>query len=68
MKCQRKASPYSACFASRSCARFSPRLDAGLGERGHVRERDVLRGGDDRHAGPDLRLDALEARPDLVRR
>src|SRR5919198_4036442 len=24
MKCQRKASPYSACFASRSCARFSP--------------------------------------------
>src|SRR5262249_13404836 len=24
MKCQRKASPYSACFRSRSCARFSP--------------------------------------------
>src|SRR5439155_9278226 len=24
MKCQRNASPYSACFASRSCARFSP--------------------------------------------
>src|SRR5688500_15504562 len=24
MKCQRKASPYSACFASRSWARFSP--------------------------------------------
>src|SRR3954447_2025613 len=24
MKCQRKASPYTACFASRSCARFSP--------------------------------------------
>src|SRR5262249_36211196 len=24
MKCQRKASPYCACFASRSCARFSP--------------------------------------------
>src|SRR5205085_12283491 len=24
MKCQRKASPYSACLASRSCARFSP--------------------------------------------
>src|SRR6478752_1357606 len=24
MKCHRKASPYSACFASRSCARFSP--------------------------------------------
>src|SRR5215203_4544180 len=24
MKCQRKASPWAACFASRSCARFSP--------------------------------------------
>src|SRR5436305_1947346 len=24
MKCQRKASPYRACLASRSCARFSP--------------------------------------------
>ncbi len=24
MKCQRNASPYTACFASRSCARFSP--------------------------------------------
>src|SRR5436190_8462773 len=24
MKCQRNASPYSACLASRSCARFSP--------------------------------------------
>src|SRR3954451_24643246 len=24
MKCHRNASPYSACFASRSCARFSP--------------------------------------------
>src|SRR5207249_2077130 len=24
MKCQRKVSPYSACLASRSCARFSP--------------------------------------------
>src|SRR4051794_24972767 len=24
MKCQRNASPYSACFSSRSCARFSP--------------------------------------------
>src|SRR5918995_433904 len=24
MKCQRKASPYSACLRSRSCARFSP--------------------------------------------
>ena len=24
MKCQRKVSPYTACFASRSCARFSP--------------------------------------------
>src|SRR5437879_6133970 len=24
MKCQRNVSPYSACFASRSCARFSP--------------------------------------------
>ena len=24
MKCQRNASPYSACFRSRSCARFSP--------------------------------------------
>ena len=24
MKCQRKASPYAACFASRSWARFSP--------------------------------------------
>src|SRR5436190_102303 len=24
MKCQRKRSPYRACFVSRSCARFSP--------------------------------------------
>ena len=24
MKCQRNASPYTACFASRSWARFSP--------------------------------------------
>ena len=24
MKCQRNASPYSACLASRSCTRFSP--------------------------------------------
>ena len=50
MKCQRNASPYSACFASRSCARFSPTtVDAGLGERRHVGERDVLRRRDDRH-------------------
>src|SRR5215831_17986329 len=26
MKCHRKASPYTACFASRSCARFSPTI------------------------------------------
>ena len=37
MKCQRNASPYSACFASRSCARFSPTtVDAGLDEHRHV--------------------------------
>src|SRR5581483_5196813 len=26
MKCHRNASPYRACFASRSCARFSPTI------------------------------------------
>ena len=55
MKCQRNASPYSACFASRSWARFSPTTvtPASASDR-HVGERDVLRRRDDGHVRPDL--------------
>jgi hypothetical protein len=42
-------------------------LDAGLGERGQVVERDVLRGGDDRDARTDLLADAFVALADLSR-
>ena len=69
MKCQRNASPYSACFASRSCARFSPTTSiARLDEQRHVGERDVLRRGDDRHRRPDLGLDQLVALADPLSR
>ena len=69
MKCQRKASPYSACFASRSWARFSPtNVDAGFGKHRQVPDRDVLRRGDDRHRRPDLGLHPARMFADLVRR
>ena len=69
MKCQRKASPYSACFASRSCARFSPTTVIPASTSTAMSASvDVLRRGDDRHRRPDLVLDAREARADLVRR
>jgi hypothetical protein len=42
-------------------------LDAGLGQRGQVLERDVLRRGDDGDAGADLFADALVALADLSR-
>ena len=61
MKCQRNASPYSACFASRSCARFSPTTSTPASTSTAMSAtRDVLRRRDDRHVRPDLRLDPLE--------
>jgi hypothetical protein len=42
-------------------------LDAGLGQRGHVLQRDVLRRRDDGHVRPDLLPDALVALADLSR-
>jgi hypothetical protein len=42
-------------------------LDARLGQRGQVLERDVLRRGDDGDVGADLLADALVARADLSR-
>ena len=69
MKCQRNASPYSACFASRSCARFSPTTVMPASTSAAMpASADVLRRRDDRHRRADLRLDAREARADLVRR
>ena len=43
-------------------------LDPGLGEHGHLLERDVLRGGDDGDPRADLVPDPLVALADLVRR
>ena len=48
MKSQVNASPYSAAFACRSCARFSPMIvDAGLRQQREIRRRDVLARDDD---------------------
>ena len=41
-------------------------LDPGLGEDGHLLERDVLRRGDDRHPGPDVRAHVFIARANLA--
>ena len=69
MKCQRNASPYAACFASQVLrAVLADDLDAGLGQRRQVFERDVLRRGDDGDARPDLLANALVALADLIRR
>ena len=70
MKCQRNASPYSACLRLEILrAVLADDLDAGLGEHGHVVERDVLRRRDDGHAAarPRSRI-ALVALADRLRR
>ena len=41
-------------------------LDSRLGQCGHVLDRHVFRGGDDRDVGPDLVADAVEPRGDLL--
>ena len=66
MKCQRNASPYSACLRLQVLRPvLADDLDPGLGEHGHVRQVDVLRRDDDGDSRADLaRTRSYAARTD----